>query len=135
MAANVNGSVGVKPDARTLTLRRRLVYWAVSVVAALVVGWPAIADGHSLQCGLISTGAIALLFAALIYLGESQGVSRWLWGTVATFLSFGAPLSTELCLTDGKHSWWIGLGFAFFALTALIAWRSRRNTDSRIART
>ena len=120
-------------EARTLVLRRRFVYWAVSIFAALVVGWPAIADGHSLQCGLLSTAAMTVLFGALIHLGESQGVGRWLWGVTAVLLSFGAPLAIELCINDGLRSWWIGVGLAFLALTALIAWRSWREAGTSVS--
>jgi hypothetical protein len=117
----------MKLGARSLRLRRHIVYWLAAIAAALVIGWPLFANGQSRQCAITSIGLIAVLFASLIHVGESKGVGRWLWGAIAALLSFGAPLAIEFCINAKLHYWWVGLGLVFFFITTLIFWRSSQD--------
>jgi hypothetical protein len=113
-------------------LHRRFVHYLVAVIAALVVGWPLIAEDQSTRCGLLSSGALAILFASMIHLGASAGIGRWIWGVIAAILSFGAPLGFEMCMSDQPRAWWLGVGVIFVSLSALIAWRSHREAQGNV---
>lgn len=113
-------------------LYRRFVHYLIAVIAALVVGWPLIAEGQSTRCGLLSSSALAILFASMIHLGASAGIGRWFWGVIAAILSFGAPLGFEMCMSDQPRAWWLGVGVIFVCLSALIAWRSHREGHGNV---
>lgn len=113
-------------------LHRRFASHLITVIAALVVGWPLIAEGTSIRCGLLASGALAMLFASLIHLGASAGIGRWIWGLIAAVLSFCAPLGAEMCMTDQPRGWWLGVGVIFVSLAALIAWRSHRERQDDV---
>ena len=128
--ANVRGDVAVsRPQAQVQ--RRWFVYYLVVVIAALVLTWPIIVDGQSPRCGLLSAGVAAMLLASLVHLGAAKGAGRWIWGTIATVLAFAAPFSFELCMNENGllRSWWIGAGFIFIGLVALIVWQSARDWE------
>lgn len=110
---------------------RQFAHYLVAVVAALVVGWPLIAEGQSTRCGLLSSGALAMLFASMLHLSASAGTRRWIWGLIAAILSFGAPLGFEMCMSDQPRAWWLGVGVIFVSLSALIAWRSHREAQGK----
>jgi hypothetical protein len=110
-------------------LQLRIVPYLVAVFAALVVGWPLISGDQSTQCGLLSSGVLAMLFVSMMHLGSSAGIGRWIWGVIAAVLSFCAPLAFAMCMSDQPHFWWLGVGVIFLCLSASIAWRSHREAQ------
>lgn len=109
-------------------LWRWRVYYVVAVSAAIVIGWPIVADAGSSLCGIGAIAVATLWFASLFHAGSAKGTAKWGWMVVTAVLCFAAPLTFAICQyneQDGLRSWWLYVGIFFIGILAIVVWQSR----------